>query len=412
VRQRRLGNGLQVLAVPVADAASVAVQMWYRVGAKNDPPGRSGFAHLFEHLMFKRTRHLADEAFDRLTEDVGGQNNAYTSADLTVYQNEVPANHLERLLWAEAERLSNLQVGQPQFDSERAVVKEEFRQGVLADPYGRLFHALPGLNYERHAYRRPVIGSIQDLARAKLADVRAFHAAWYRSDNAVLVVAGAFDEAQLDVWVERYFSPLARRAAPRPGLKVVEPARKSDQRVTLRAPQVPLPALALLWKGPALTHADASALRLAAALLSAGESSRLNERLVYREQAAQQVGFVADLNAEAGMLAAYAISAAGATLAHIEAAMLGEIKRLAHGPIPEAELDKVRTQLLTAALVRRQTPAGLADAVGQALLLHGDVAQAERELAQLQAVAVADVQRVVQRHVLTQGRVSVRYVKA
>ena len=411
VRQRQLANGLQVLAVADTRAATVAVQMWYRVGGKNDPPGRSGFAHLFEHMMFKRTRHLASEAFDRLTEDVGGQNNAYTSEDLTVYQNEVPPNHLERLLWAEAERLSNLQVEQTHFDSERSVVKEEFRQGVLADPYGRLFHALPTLNYERHPYRRPVIGNIEDLNRATLAEVRAFHATWYRCDNATLVVAGDFEPAQLDVWVDRYFAGLARPGTALPRLAMTEPRRRADKRVSLRAPNVPLPAVALLWQGPALTHRDAAALRVASALLSAGESSRMNEALVYRQQLAQTAGFAAELSADAGMLVAYAIAAGKASLANIERALLAEITRLARGPVTEAELDKVRTQLLTAALVRRQTPAGLAAALGQALVLHGDVRQAERELPELQAVTAADVSRVLQRYVLGTKRITVHYLK-
>ena len=399
-----------MLVVPDTTAGAVAVQMWYRVGAKNDPPGRSGFAHLFEHMMFKSTRYMASETFDRLTEDVGGQNNAYTSEDLTVYQNEVPSHHLERLLWAEAERLANLQVEQVHFDSERSVVKEEYRQSVLADPYGRLFHSLVTLNYERHPYRRPVIGNIDELNLATLAEVRAFHRTWYRPDNALLVVAGAFEMAQLDVWVERYFAGLAKPVDALPRVRVVEPPRRADKRVTLRAPNVPLPALALLWQGPALTHPDGAALRVAAALLSAGESSRLNEALVYRQQLAQQAGFSADLSAEAGMLTAYAVSAAGASLAVIEKALLAQIHGLARGAITAAEIDKVRSQLLTSALVRRQTPAGQAAAVGQALMLYGDVRQADRELPQLLAVTAADVRRVLQRHVLTRPRVSVNYV--
>ena len=212
LRQRRLANGLQVVGVPVAGAGAsgtVSVQVWYRVGGKDDPPGRSGFAHLFEHLMFKRTRYMRDEMFDRLTEDVGGQNNAFTAEDMTAYQSEVPSNHLERLLWAEAERMANLQVDQANFDSERKVVIEEFRERVLADPYGRLFNALPGLAFERHPYRRPVIGSEADLNAATLDDVRRFHATYYRPDNAVLIVVGDFDAGPFDSWVDRYFAPLA-----------------------------------------------------------------------------------------------------------------------------------------------------------------------------------------------------------
>lgn len=410
IAERRLANGLHVVALPDERAATVAVQVWYRVGGKHDPPGRSGFAHLFEHMMFKSTRHMRAEMFDRLTEDVGGNNNAYTAEDVTVYQTEVPANHLERLLWAEAERMAFLNVDQANFDSERSVVQEEFRQGVLADPYGRLFNALPGIAYEVHPYRRPVIGSIEDLAAATLDDVRRFHATWYRPDNAVLLVAGGFDAAQLQAWIDRYFAPLPRPEAPLPRIEVREPPRRRDQRVTLRAPNVPLPALALLWKGPPSSDADVPALRVASALLSGGESSRLNEALVYRARLAQQAGFQADLHADAGMLAAYAIAADGAPLARLEALLVAEIERLARGPLPAAELDKVRTQLLTAALVRRQTPAGQAAAVGQAIIDHGDARRADRELPALQAVGAADVQRVLQRRVLSLRRATVTYL--
>ena len=410
IRQRILANGLQVVALPDAGDATVAVQVWYRVGGKDDPPGRSGFAHLFEHMMFKSTRHMRAEMFDRLTEDVGGENNAYTSEDVTVYQAQVPSHHLERLLWAEAERMAFLNVDQLNFDSERSVVQEEFRQGVLADPYGRLFNALPRIGFERHPYRNPVIGSIEDLAAATLADVRSFHATYYRPDNAVLVVAGGFDPAQFDAWVDRYFGPLERPAVPVPRVTVREPPRRRDVRVALRAPNVPLPALAVLWKGPPASHADAPALRVASALLSGGESSRLNESLVYRARQAQQAGFEAALNVDAGLLVAYAIAAAGASLPRLERLLLGEIERLARSPLRADELDKVRTKLLTAALERRQKPEGRAAAAGQAIIDHGDAARADLELPALQAVTGADVQRALRRHVLDRRKAVVTYV--
>ena len=409
LRQRRLANGLQLVALPGVGSGTVSVQVWYRVGGKDDPPGRSGFAHLFEHLMFKRTRHLADEQFDRLTEDVGGQNNAFTAEDMTVYQNEVPSNHLERLLWAEAERMANLQVDQANFDSERKVVLEELQERVLADPYGRLFNALPGLAFERHPYRRPVIGNQADLAAATLDDVRRFHTTFYRPDNAVLIVVGDVDIAQLDAWVGRYFGPLARPETPIPRVAEREPPRSKDLRVQLRGPNVPLPAVALVWKGPPLSHPDAPALEVAQALLSAGESARLNQAMVYGARAAQAAGFSADLYADGGMLAAYAIAASGQNLRRLEDALLDQISLLARGKVGYDEIDKVRTQLLTAALLRRETPDGLAQAIGVAALQLGDAQEADRRLARLQAVRVGDVQRALQQHVLAAHRASIDY---
>ena len=194
----------------IPNSSNVSVQVWYDVGSKDDPRGRSGFAHLFEHMMFKATRNLVPEQFDRLTEDVGGFNNASTNDDYTNYYEVVPANHLQRLLWAEAERMGSLVVEPGFFASERDVVKEELRSRVLAAPYGRLFYLyLPQISYDVHPYARPGIGSIEDLDAATIEDVRAFHATYYRPDNAVLVVAGNFDPAQLDRWVDQYFAPIA-----------------------------------------------------------------------------------------------------------------------------------------------------------------------------------------------------------
>ena len=154
-KERTLDNGLQVLSLETHKSPTVAIQVWYKVGSKNDPEGRSGFAHLFEHLLFKGTQNMSDEMMDRLTEDVGGENNAFTSSDVTVYHETVPSNHLERLLWAEAERMAHLNVDARNFASEREVVKEEFRQSVLANPYGRLEHLLEVHSWAKHPYTRP-----------------------------------------------------------------------------------------------------------------------------------------------------------------------------------------------------------------------------------------------------------------
>ncbi|WP_310460421.1 pitrilysin family protein [Sphaerotilus sp.] len=423
-RVRVLRNGLQVVVLPDerVGAGTAAVQVWYRVGGKDDPPGRSGFAHLFEHLMFKRTRHLADEAFDRLTEDVGGQNNAFTTEDATVYLNVVPANHVERLLWAEAERMAQLQVSEPQFRSERAVVESEFRQKVLVDPYGRLFHGMAPAFWQVHPYRHPVIGRMDDLNAASLDDVRRFHATYYRPDNATLIVAGDVVPARVDAWVDRHFGALVAPDAPVPRVLVREPRRERNQWTTLTAPQVPAPALALLWQAPGAAHPEAAALRVAAALLGEGDSSRLSVGLVERALLAQSAGFGVDLHADAGMLSAWAIAAGPSVvggdarrdprLPLLETALLRAIHRLAHGRIPIGELDKVRTQLLTEALVARQTAEGRALALGWAVVRRQDARAADVELRQLQAVRAEDVQRVLRTYVLDAHRVTLRYVQA
>src|SRR6266436_2022195 len=165
-RERTLANGLRVLSVVDKSSPTVAINVWYHVGSKDDPDQRSGFAHLFEHIMFKATRNMKDEMMDRLTEDVGGANNAFTQDDVTVYFEIIPSNYLETLLWAEADRLSGLTVDDENFKSERAVVEEEYRQSVLAPPYGKFFYMLQQKSFSSHPYQRPTIGSIEDLDAA------------------------------------------------------------------------------------------------------------------------------------------------------------------------------------------------------------------------------------------------------
>jgi zinc protease len=407
--QRQLANGLKLVALAQDGATTVSVQLWYRVGGKDDPPGRSGFAHLFEHMMFKRTRHMASEQFDRMTEDVGGSNNAFTADDMTAYHCIVPAEHLEPVLWAEAERMSNLSVDQASFDSEREVVKQEYRQRVLAEPYGLLFNAIAGFGYQKHPYRRSVIGSIADLDAATLQDVQQFHASYYRPDNALLIVAGAFDPARLERWVDHYFGSIAAPRDPVPRVDVAEPRRLRDEQHRLAGVNVPLPAALLIWQAPRAASPDAAALQVAQGLLALGDSSRLNEMLVYRLQIAQSAGFEAQLNADAGLLVAHAVAAGHQRAEDLVAPLAAEVRRLAEQPIAPDELDKVKAQLLTAALVQRQTPLGLGEAVGMAALLRGDATAASRELAELQAVSAADVQRVLRRDVLNGARVTVLY---
>src|SRR5271157_5471631 len=189
-RQRVLPNGLTVLSIENHQNPTVAIQVWYHVGGKDDPAGRSGFAHLFEHMMFKATKNQKSENFDRLTEAVGGENNAFTQEDATVYHETVPSNYLETLLWAEADRMANLSVNEANFVSERAVVEEEYRQSVLARPYGRLGLYVEQNSFAAHPYKRGVIGSIADLDSATIEDVRKFHETYYRPDNATLIVSG------------------------------------------------------------------------------------------------------------------------------------------------------------------------------------------------------------------------------
>jgi len=409
-KQRTLPNGLAVYTSLDKTTPNVTVQVWYGVGSKDDPVGRSGFAHLFEHMMFKATRNFPAESIDRFTEDVGGFNNASTYDDFTNYFEVVPANHLERLLWVESQRLGSLVVDEANFKSERDVVKEELRQRVLADPYGRLFSLMvPQATYATHPYHRPGIGSIEDLDAATIDDVRAFHAAYYRPDNAALIVVGAFDEAKLNAWIDKYFGPLKHPNAPVKRVTAVEPPRKGPGVYDGYGPTVPLPALAITWLGPKAADPDAPALKVLDAILSAGKSSRLYDSLVYDKRIAAQVFSNADLPQQPGNFMVGAVMTSGHDLAEGEAALLGEVKRLRDAPPSDAELAEAKNELVAGKLRERETIDGRAYALGYALRIEGDAARANTELADLQAVSAADVQRVARKYLAEDRRMTIRY---
>lgn len=411
--QRTLANGLRVYAIRDASTPNVAIQVWYDVGGRDDPRGRSGFAHLFEHLMFKATRNLAAEQFDRLTEDVGGYNNASTGDDYTNYFEVVPANHLQRLLFAEAERMASLVVEPAAFASERDVVKEEFRQSVLARPYGKLDSLyLPALAYQRHPYARGVIGSIADLDSATIDDVRAFHATYYRPDNAILVIAGNFDAAALDRWVDQYFAPIRRPAQPIPRVTVDEPVRDRPVALTVHEPNTPLPAIALSYPLPPDRAQDMPALMVMAAILSRGESSRLHESLVYRQGIAQSADATLDTRAGPGKLDIIALAAGGKEPAAVERALQIEIARMRDTPVTPAELAEAQTEILTDALKATETAEGRAHVIAASVLIDGDPRATERQLAAVRAVTIADVQRVARLYLADRRVATIRYLPA
>ena len=408
-KRRVLPNGLEVYSVQDRSTPTVAIHVWYRVGSKNDPEGRSGFAHLFEHIMFKSTKNMPAEMMDRLTEDVGGFNNAGTEDDVTSYYEVVPSNYLETLLWAEGERLGSLNVDEANFKSERDVVKEEFRFRVLAPPYGRLFYSLEKDSFAVHPYRRPGIGSIEELDAATIDDVQRFHATFYRPDNAILIVVGDFEQPQLDGWVDRYLGVIPKPDLPIPRVTVQEPARTAEKRIDEYAPNVPLPGVALTWLIPAASHEDAVPLFVAATLLSEGDSSRLHEKLV-RSEISQAAFADADLREDLGLFGVVSIMGGEHKTAEAEKVIRAELATLASTPVPAAELEKAKNLIVTSALRERETNNGKADTIGEALILQHDAAVVNTGLAKVQAVTAADIQRVVQKYLIEGKAVVITYL--
>ena len=406
---RKLANGLRVLSAPDRSSPTVAIQVWYHVGSKDDPQSRSGFAHLFEHIMFKSTRNMKSEMMDRLTEDVGGFNNAFTADDETVYYEVVPSNYLETLLWAEGDRLSGLNVDDANFKSERDVVKEEYRQSVLAPPYGKFYHLLQQRSFLQHPYKRPTIGSIEDLDAATLKDVQDFHSTYYRPDNATLVVVGDFDQKQLDAWVDKYLAPIQKPAAPLPRVQTKEPPRTAEMRF-IEYGRNDLPAVGLTYLTPRQADSDSDALRVADAVLSAGESSRLYHALVYEQQLAAEADANAEVREDASLFVLTAILSEGKKPEDAERSLLAEIKKMQDAPASAAELEKAKNQIITDQLRQRETSNGKALALGEAAVLLGDPNRVNTDLSRLQAVTAADVQRVMKKYLTDTNRLVLYYL--
>jgi zinc protease len=317
---------------------------------------------------------------------------------------------LETLLWAEADRLSGLKVDEPNFKSERSVVEEEYRQSYLAPPYGMLEYLIEQQSFTTHPYKRPTIGSIEDLEAASLENVRAFHETFYRPDNATLVVVGDFDPKQLDTWVAKYLAPIPKPAIPLPRVGVKEPERTAERRITHYAANVPLPAIALTYLTPSEKSPDAEPLQVAATILAQGESSRLYKSLIYEQQVAQSADATPDLREDASVFYFNIVLASGKKPEDVERALLAEIKKIQDAPVSAAELDKAKNQLVTNELRQRETSNGKALALGSSAVLLGDPNRVNTDLTKLQAVTAADVQRVMKKYFTASNRLVIYYL--
>lgn len=409
-KERMLPNGMKVISLKDNSSPTVTVQVWYKVGSKDDPEGRSGFAHLFEHMMFKSTKNMKSEMLDRLTEDVGGFNNASTWDDFTNYYEVVPSNYLETLLWAESDRMVNLDVDQKNFNSERDVVKEEFNQRILASPYGRFFYNITKNAFDVHPYKRPGIGSIEDLDAATLDDVNSFYKTFYRPDNATLIVVGDFEQAQLDGWVDKYLGRLQRPDGTIPRVTATEPDKTAEKRVTVYAPNVPLPAIGISFLSPPAKSADTPALQVAQAILSSGESSRMYQELVYKQQIAQDAGISAENQADKGLFAFYAIAASGKKLEDVEKSLVAEIKKLQTAPPTAQEVEKAKNKLITDALSARETNDGKGFALGYAETIYGSAAEVNNSIEKYKRVTATDVQNIMKKYFTDNNRVVLYYL--
>jgi len=359
--------------------------------------------------MFKSTKNMKSEMMDRLTEDVGGFNNAETSDDVTVYYEVVPSNYLETLIWAEADRLSDLNVDEANFKSERDVVKEEFGESVLTPPYGRFEYLLQQKSFIEHPYKRPTIGSVEDLDAARLKDVQAFHSTYYRPDNATLVVVGDFEQQQLDSWVDKYFGPIEKPSSTIPRIQTKEPPRSGEVRLTEYGKN-DLPAIGLTYLTPGEADPDSHALEVAQTILGVGASSRLYHALVYQQQIAAEVTASAESREDVSLFLITTVLSEGKKPADVERSLLAEIKKLQDAPVSKSELEKAKNQVITGLLRERETSDGKALALGEAAVLLGDPNRVNTDLVKLQEVTAADVQRVIKKYFTAANRLVLYYL--
>jgi zinc protease len=411
VRQQQLGNGLKVIlhedrSVPVAN-----VQVWYHVGSKDERQGRSGFAHLFEHIMFKGSANVGPEEHINFINSIGGRINATTDFDRTLYFETFPSQYLERVLWMEADRMRSLDVSEENFHSERDVVKEERRLRIENPPFGRLFEVVLDKTFTTHPYRILPIGSMADLNAATIADVREFHSIDYVPNNATLVVSGDFQSDEVLGWIEKYFATIPKgQAIPRNVPR--EPAQTAERRTVEYDANTPLPAVIFTYHMPEAGNPDLYALQVAANVLSNGQSSRLYRKLVYDQQIALQAAGETIVLEDPGVFFFFAVLQAGKTVEEAETSLAEEAQRLIAEPVPQEELEKAKNQLVAAQVFERQTVQEKGVAIGYASVILKDVSRVDKDLAELQKVTAADVQRVAKAYFRPENRTVVHMLPA
>jgi zinc protease len=392
-REITLSNGLRVLTLEDFSCPIVAVQVWYHVGSKDENPERQGFAHMFEHMMFKGSELLGSSDPEEYFRRAGGECNAYTTFDQTVYHETLPVNQLELALWCEAERMAYLKIDQESFDTERKVVEEERRLG-LNRPYGTLFEKALAEIFHEHPYRWSTIGKIPHLRAAQVRELREFWTRYYVPANATLVIVGAVKHEEAQQLARRYFEWLPHYDEP-PRIAVREPMPTESRTVQLKEENAPTPVVGVVYHTVAAAHEDAIPLELLASILGGGESSRLYRELVAERQlAVGAMSISATLEQHGLFVLGAAMSPLGGDAKEVMATFGKHIKRLREEPIGERELLKARNQMLSGLVMQNLTVNSKAGALGNAAVIEGDAGRLNHRLDDIRRVTAEDLQRV------------------
>ncbi len=398
-----LPNGLTVVFEEDHSTPIVHLQLWYHVGSKNEKPGRTGFAHLFEHLMFKGSKNVEPEAHTSYISSVGGQSNAYTTDDATVFWETVPSQYLPLVLWLEADRMATLNVDKDVFQTEREVVKEERRMRIDNQPYGRLSEIIYGQAFTVHPYKHPTIGSMQDLEAASIEDVRDFYRTFYVPSNATLVLVGDFDSTQALQYVNQYLGRVPKAARPVPRDIPKEPPQTREKRVTVQEPW-PLPAVVVAHHITFDGHPDSYPLHIASKVLSDGESSRIYKKLVYERGIALAAFGGGNIIEDPNLFYAVAIVQPGHTPDEAANALIAELDRLKAEPISGHELQRAKNQFARDYILGRESDQQKASQLAHAVVIHNDIKTADGEFDIFQGITAADVQRIARTYFTPENR--------
>ncbi|MBM62420.1 MAG: peptidase M16 [Acidobacteria bacterium] len=400
-----LDNGLTVILSEDHSTPIVHLQLVYHVGSKNERPGRTGFAHLFEHMMFKGSHNVRSDSHLSLISQVGGDGNGYTTEDTTTFLETVPAQYLPLVLWLEADRMATLRIDERTFEAEREVVKEERRWRYEDTPFGLLTELMYDQAYSVHPYKHSAIGSMEDLEAASVEDVQEFYDMYYVPENATLVLVGDFETPRALALVKQYFDRVQKARRPVPRDIEREPTQTEERRVTLTQSQNwPLPTVLVAHHITYDGHPDAYPLHIAAKVLSDGQSSRIYRRLVYENQLAVSAFGNGSLIEDPNLFYAVSVVQPGRTTTDSEKALIGELDRLKTELISEQELQQAKNQFARDYVFGRLTVEQKASHLAHAAVIHDDVTTVDAEFDVFMSVSREDVRRVAQTYFTKENR--------
>ncbi len=407
----RLDNGLRVIIAEDHYAPVFGIAVSYAVGSKDERAGRTGFAHLFEHMMFKGSENVgAGEHFFLIYNNGGGMNGT-TNTDRTLYFESLPKNQLDLALFLEADRMRSLDINKENLENQRQAVKEERRLRLDNQPYGQTNERITELAYENFAYKHSVIGSMADLDAASVQDVTQFFKTYYAPNNAVLALVGDLNTREALEKVKRYFGAIPRQEAPKP-VDLSEKPQTAEKRERIEDRLARLPRVDIAFKIPPAASKDAAALHMLSSILAGGESSRLYQKLVKEKEVAVQMGAFVDDRIGPGVYRVIAIVRPGKSPEEVESLISEEISKLHAEPVTEKELLRARSSIRRSAVSSRRNALGRAIRLADDAVLFNDPGRINTEAEQQMQVSAADIQAAARSYLTAANRTVIVTVPA